>query len=60
MRTLRDLLHSEEAATAIEYALIALLISTVAIVTMQTLGGQVSTSFGDIVTAFSGNPGGGR
>ena len=37
-------------ATAIEYAFIALLISTVAIAAMTTIGGWISSTFADFAT----------
>jgi pilus assembly protein Flp/PilA len=45
MRALRKLLCDRGGATAIEYGLIAALISVAAIAAMQGIGGQLKTSF---------------
>jgi len=45
MRTLRSFLKDESGATAIEYGLIAALISVVIIGVIATLGGQLQTTF---------------
>lgn len=50
MKTLARLFKNEEGATAIEYGLIAALISVAAIASMTALGGQLSTLFGDVKT----------
>jgi pilus assembly protein Flp/PilA len=44
----------ESGATAIEYGLIAALISVVIIGTVTTLGTNMKTKFGEISTAISG------
>lgn len=45
MKLVRDLFRNEEGATAIEYGLIAALISVAAITAMGTLGNSLSTTF---------------
>ena len=50
MKTLIRFVHNEEGATAIEYGLIAALISVAAITSMTNLGGQLSTLFGTVKT----------
>lgn len=45
MKTMIRLFKNEEGATAIEYGLIAALISVAAIGAMTALGGQLSTLF---------------
>lgn len=52
MKTMIRLFKNEEGATAIEYGLIAALISVAAIGAMTALGGQLSTLFGSITTAL--------
>lgn len=48
MSSIKRFLHDEEGATAIEYGLIAALISVAAIGAMTALGGQLTTLFGNI------------
>jgi len=48
MRTLTRLLGNERGATAIEYALIASLISVAAIVSFETLGGTIDGRYNSI------------
>ena len=48
MTTMMKFLKDEEGATAIEYGLIAALISVAAIGAMTALGTQLSTLFGNI------------
>ena len=48
MRRLTRILRCEQGANAIEYAIIASLISVAAIVGMETLGGKVNTMFGNV------------
>ena len=48
MHRLTRILHSRTGATAIEYALIASLISIAAIAGMQNLGGKLNTMFGNV------------
>ena len=45
MRTLRQIMRDRRGATAIEYALVASLIAVAAIVSMQSLGGNVNNTF---------------
>ena len=45
---------NERGATAIEYALIAALIAVAAIVTMQLVGTEVSTTFQNVADNLSG------
>jgi len=52
MKTMIRLFKNEEGATAIEYGLIAALISVAAIGAMTALGGQLSTLFGSVTTAL--------
>jgi len=48
MKIFLQLFKNEDGATAIEYGLIAALISVAAITAMSSLGVQLSTLFGDI------------
>jgi pilus assembly protein Flp/PilA len=48
MQTMIRLFKSEEGATAIEYALIAALVSIVAILAMTSVGNEVSNSFSKV------------
>lgn len=48
MRRLTRILWCEQGANAIEYALIASLISVAAIAGMNALGGSVNTMFGNV------------
>ncbi|QEX15402.1 hypothetical protein FRZ44_06850 [Hypericibacter terrae] len=43
--TIQNFIHDESGATAIEYGLIAALVSVAAIVALQTLGGSLSSIF---------------
>ncbi len=52
-------IKSQKGVTMIEYALIAALISVVAIVLLTTAGGQVQTIFTNIVNALTGAAGSG-
>lgn len=45
MKFINKLIRDEEGATAIEYGLIAALIAVAAITAMQSLGGELSTTF---------------
>ena len=45
MRTLRQIMRDRRGATAIEYALVASLISVAAIVAIQSLGQNVNNTF---------------
>lgn len=53
MKTMINLFKSEEGATAIEYALIAALVSIIAIVAMQSVGTQVNASFSKVASSLS-------
>jgi pilus assembly protein Flp/PilA len=44
--TIQNFVRDESGATAIEYGLIAALVSVAAIVALQALGGSLSTIFG--------------
>lgn len=48
MRRLTDILRCQRGANAIEYALIASLISIAAVVGMQNLGGKIITMYQNI------------
>jgi len=48
------LLRREEAASAVEYALLVGLIAVVIIAAVTALGGQLNTMFQTIVTALGG------
>ena len=52
MKNIIRLFKEEEGATAIEYGLIAALISVAAIGAMTALGGQLSTLFGSVTTSL--------
>ena len=54
MKFFRKLRRDEEGATAIEYGLIAALIAVAAITAMQSLGGQLSTTFQTVSDSMSG------
>ena len=48
MRTLTKILRCDKGATAIEYALIASLISIAGIAAMQGLGNKLNTTFNNV------------
>ncbi|PJK29717.1 Flp family type IVb pilin [Minwuia thermotolerans] len=50
-------LKDESGATAIEYGLIAGLISIAAVAAMTTIGGSLETLFGDVQTELTGTAG---
>ncbi len=50
MKTLLKFIHDEEGATAIEYGLIAALISVAAISAIKSVGTQLSTLFTGVKT----------
>ena len=52
MKTMIRLFKSEEGATAIEYALIAALVSIVALVAMGSVGTQVTSSFSKVASSL--------
>jgi len=53
MKALKNLLKNKKGATAIEYGLIAALIAVVIIVSLRTVGTNVSSTFQSIGTAVS-------
>ena len=53
MKFINKLLRDEAGATAIEYGLIAALISIAAVGAMSTLGDTLSTTFGTVSTKMS-------
>lgn len=53
MQTMIRLFKSEEGATAIEYALIAALVSIAAILAMRSVGSEVSKSFSTVSDSLS-------
>ncbi len=58
MKTIMNLLRSEDGATAIEYALIAALVSIIAIVAMNSVGTEVNSSFSNVDSALGSANGG--
>ena len=58
MTKFTQLLKDESGATAVEYGLIAALISIAAIAAMRTLGEDLSTTFTTISTELQGAGGG--
>ncbi|BCX17620.1 MAG: hypothetical protein KatS3mg117_1302 [Geminicoccaceae bacterium] len=59
MTFLRSFLRDEQGATAIEYGLIAALISVAIIATLQALQGSLTDTFQAIQDALDGAAGGG-
>jgi pilus assembly protein Flp/PilA len=55
MRFLRRLIRDERGANAIEYALVASLISIAAIVAMTQLGQQIGTSYNNVNSCLKGS-----
>jgi len=53
MKTLISFFKDESGATAIEYGLIAALISVAAIGAMTALGTQLGTTFGDVTASLA-------
>lgn len=53
MKMLKQMLKDENGATAIEYGLIAALISVAAIGAMTALGTQLSATFGDVAEGLT-------
>jgi pilus assembly protein Flp/PilA len=51
-RSFVDLLKDESGATAIEYGLIAALVSVAAVVTLQALGVSLNSIFGTVSTTL--------
>ncbi len=54
MKFINKLIRDEAGATAIEYGLIAALIAVAAIVAMQGLGSQLSSTFNAASSAMAG------
>jgi len=54
MQMLKKFLRDESGATAIEYGLIAALISVVIITAVTTVGGNLQTTFNSVGTALGG------
>lgn len=52
MKTLREFLRDESGATAIEYGLIAALVSVAAIGALQAMGTSLNTMFTTVSTAL--------
>lgn len=46
-------LHRQAGVTMIEYALVAALVGVAAITALTTLGGNISTKFGNVATSVS-------
>lgn len=55
MKFFNKLLRDEQGATAIEYGLIAALIAVAAIVAMQSLGEELSTTFSTVSSKLADN-----
>ncbi len=53
MKSLANFFSSEDGATAIEYALIAALVSIVAILAMGSVGNNVKNSFSKVSSSLS-------
>ncbi|MCE2510622.1 MAG: Flp family type IVb pilin [Alphaproteobacteria bacterium] len=53
MKTLREFLKDESGATAIEYGLIAALVSVAAIGALTAMGGSLNTMFTAVSTALN-------
>lgn len=53
IKTIRNLLRDESGATAIEYGLIAALVSVAAIGALGSMGDSLSTMFGKVSSALS-------
>lgn len=57
MKFLNKLIRDEAGATAIEYGLIAALIAVAAIVSMNSLGTQLTATFSEVATTLeTGEP----
>lgn len=50
---LRSLLHDQRGATAVEYALIAVLVSIAAIAAMTNMGDSMSTTYSEVNSSVS-------
>ena len=55
MKLLKKFRKDEKGATAIEYGLIAALISVIIITALTTLGGTLSDNFDEVEQAISGS-----
>lgn len=55
MQTLRRLMTNESGATAIEYGLIAALISVVAIVALRSVGNGLQRTFNNVAGQLNGS-----
>ena len=53
MKFINKLFRDEQGATAIEYGLIAALIAVAAITAMQSLGGNLTTTFNTVSTSMA-------
>ena len=53
MKSIRKILKSEKGATAIEYGLIAALVSVVIIAALQIVGTQLKTTFSSVGSSLS-------
>lgn len=53
-----NFIRDEGGASLAEYGILVALIAVVAIVAVQTLGGQINTAFENIVNALTGTGGG--
>lgn len=53
-KTFKNLLNDESGATAIEYGLIAALVSVAAIAALTAMGGSLNTMFTAVSTALTG------
>ncbi len=58
-RTLRSFIRDESGATAIEYGLIAALVSVAAIGALTSMGGSLDTMFTSVSSTLDGAVGGG-
>ena len=53
LETLKNLINDESGATAIEYGLIAALVSVAAITALTAMGGSLTTMFTAVSTALT-------
>ena len=54
MKLFREIRHDRTAATAVEYSLVAALISLAAITAMQSIGDEVGSTFNTTSSAMAG------
>lgn len=59
MKTLKKFMKNESGATAIEYGLIAALIGVAIIGALNSVSGEIQTTFGKVQTGLQGAGGGG-